>query len=84
MRVPFVSFLALSLAVLVGCSEFPDLSETIEPAARQAPYPALIPIDDLLGAETGADRPSDTTAELQARARALRARAARLRQLIGL
>ena len=83
MRAPFVPILALSLAGLAACSDFPDLSETIEPAARQAPYPALLPIDSLPGDDAATDSLDDTTAILQARARALRARAARLRQMAG-
>lgn len=82
MRAPVIPILFLSLTgltCLAGCSDFPDLDERIEPAARTAPYPALIPLDAVLGGGTEARITDTTGTDLEARASALRARAARLR-----
>lgn len=79
MRAPVIPILFLSLTCLAGCSDFPDLDERIEPAARTAPYPALIPLDAVLGGGTEAQITDTTGTDLEARASALRARAARLR-----
>lgn len=74
---------ALVLAALAGCADFPDLDDKVEPEARSAPFPALIPLDGLaLEAAPPAD-PEATAADLKARAIALRARAVRLRQDAG-
>ncbi|CUH65576.1 hypothetical protein TG4357_01945 [Thalassovita gelatinovora] len=66
---------------LTGCADFPDLNDQIEPAARQADFPALLPLDPILAANADSQITKDTDKSLQARARALRARANRLRQL---
>ncbi|WP_323784970.1 hypothetical protein [Thalassovita sp.] len=81
MRATTALFIALSLTGLTGCADFPDLDDRIEPAARQADFPALLPLEPILAANAQSAITEDTDAALQARAGALRARAARLRQL---
>ncbi|MBR9651625.1 hypothetical protein [Thalassovita aquimarina] len=83
MHAPLVPILMLSLTGLAGCAATPELNERIEPAARTAPYPALIPLDDVTGDGTEPRITDSTAAELQARARALRVKAAKLRELAG-
>lgn len=68
--------LALALA---GCTQFPELDETIPPSAAAAEFPALVPLVPLLAANAPviADR-VETTANLEARVAGLRARASAL------
>ena len=78
-RRPTLMF-AFALVLLAGaCSDFPELKAASRSATGPAPH--LVPIDGILAQ---ADALSDGTAEigtLQARAAALRARAARLRRM---
>lgn len=68
-------------ALLAGCADIPDLDDRLTPAAKAAPYPALVPVEPLL-AETEQARQidEDTAPDLQSRVASLRARAARLRR----
>ncbi|MFQ6549759.1 hypothetical protein AADZ90_017555 [Aestuariibius sp. 2305UL40-4] len=63
--------------ILAACTQFPELDARLDDASLTAPYPTLAPLDQLLAQadQTG----FDPTASLEARADALRARAARLR-----
>lgn len=74
-------FPALFLALALGaCTQFPELDDTIDPAAEAADYPRLIPLEPMLAeARAAPARNAETEAALEARAAALRARAARLR-----
>lgn len=74
-------FACLVLAALgAGCATFPDVEAAETPAARAAGYPALMPIDELL-AKAADERVSPAEVDaVQARAAALRARAADLRR----
>ncbi len=69
MRIVFALFL------LAACTPFPELTGTISDSARAAPYPVLTPLPTLPTA-TGEDAD-----QLAARAAALRARAAQIRQI---
>lgn len=74
---------ALGLAlVLAGCSA-PKLDTPISAAARQAPYPELVPLEGLQLHQQSSAITETTSGALLARAAALRARAARLRQIYG-
>ena len=68
--------------LMAGCARFPELDRTIEPQARQADYPALLPVDEL-AAISAAPAPAPGTAAApdppDARIARLKARAARLR-----
>lgn len=78
---PLISWTALATAAaLAGCTQFPELDETITPAAEAADYPELVPLGPLLDAVDAAqvDAPATET-ELTTRADALRARADQLR-----
>ncbi len=69
------SIIALALA-LSGCATFPDLDSTIDEAARNAPFPTLINIDQLRGT-VPSSQPEPLS--LDARLANLEARADRLR-----
>ncbi len=70
--------------LLAACGDpLPDLDAGLSPAARDAPFPELVPLGPLL-AQTDALLPRDAEAEgrsLEARAADLRRRANLLRQL---
>lgn len=73
-----VTAVMLTLA-LSACTQFPDLDRTTSAQTRRAPYPDLLPVEDLR-AQVASPRATDrTTKSLEARIAALRARAARLR-----
>lgn len=70
---------SLLTPLLAGCATFPALDAAPKPAATKAVYPALLPVDELL-ARVPPPPATDPAAELAARAAALKARAAALRQ----
>ncbi|QFT92164.1 hypothetical protein FIU86_04880 [Roseovarius sp. THAF9] len=76
----FIGLTALTLTLaLSGCTQFPELDNGTSLETRRAPYPDLLPVEDLR-ARVAAPRASEqTTRMLEARVAALRARAARLR-----
>lgn len=71
--------LALTAALLAGCTGFPRLDGTISAHARRADYPRLAPIDQLIAGADDQQITDVTIGGLQARIAGLRARAARLR-----
>lgn len=76
----FIGLAALTLTLaLSACTQFPELDDATSRETRRAPYPDLLPVEDLR-ARVAAPRTSEqTTRTLEARVAALRARAARLR-----
>ncbi|MEM1387715.1 MAG: hypothetical protein AAGG54_08905 [Pseudomonadota bacterium] len=64
---------------LAGCADFPDLGKSISPEARRAEFPQLVPIEPLLERRNAARTTGLEADRLEARAAALRARAALLR-----
>ncbi|MBA85399.1 hypothetical protein ACSSNL_02615 [Thalassobius sp. S69A] len=80
-----VLFLLLTplFPLCAGCAQLPDLDDHVTPAARQAPYPALVPLEPLLAGATETAISENTDPQLRARAAALRARAQRMRQAAG-
>lgn len=70
--------LFLSFGLLAACTEFPALDGKVSAAARAAPYPKLLPIDDLLTRPTPPRLSETDVTALAARAARLRRRAAAL------
>lgn len=70
--------LCLSAILLAGCTQFPQLDDTIPPEAEAAGYPELVPIELLLS-DIPPPPPDQAADRLEARADALRRRAAQLR-----
>ena len=65
--------------ILAGCaSGLPEIDGTISPAARNAPYPDLEPLDQLLARANAQSSIEDDTDALAARVANLKARAAAL------
>ncbi|MGH1355588.1 MAG: hypothetical protein ACRBBS_10980 [Thalassovita sp.] len=73
----FPSLMVLALAA--GCAPLPDLDSQVTPAAKAAPYPALVPLEPLLEGAADSQTTATTAASQNARAAALRARAAQMR-----
>ncbi len=70
---------AITATMLAGCSNFPELDAAITPAARQAGYPSLMPLDQLVAGAEEVQITEETIATLQGRVSGLKGRAARLR-----
>jgi len=70
---------AITAAVLSGCSEFPELDAAITPTARQAGYPSLVPIAQLVAGAEQVQITEESTTALHGRVSGLKGRAARLR-----
>lgn len=70
----------LCLIGLCGCASFPVLDDRLDAAARDAPYPTLLPLDPLIaqanaapaGASPGNASMNDRIANLSRRAESLR------------
>ena len=71
--------LALSAALLAGCSDFPELDNAVSPTARKAGYPVLLPIDQLIAGAQEVQITEETILTLQSRIARLNARASSLR-----
>lgn len=64
----------MALPLLAACAQFPELDETQTPGVATAPYPRLLPLEQLLdGPAPTAD--ASMIAGVQGRAEALRGRA---------
>ena len=70
---------ALSAAALSGCSQFPELEEVEDSAARNAPYPDLVPIESIKATVPDAQTTPETAPDLETRVDSLKARAGRLK-----
>ena len=66
--------------ILANCAQVPELDDHVTPAAKSAPFPALVPLSPLLNDTTDTRITQHTDPALRARAAALRARAQRMRQ----
>ncbi len=64
----------LGALALAACADFPDLDGTITGQVRRAPFPELVPIEEILAAA-----PRNGQGAAEAAARSLAGRAARLR-----
>ena len=69
---------AFLCAALAGCGSIPGLKRSASTGPARADWPVLLPTDDIL--QPGVPPTPDPTEELEARAAALKARAAALAQ----
>jgi hypothetical protein len=67
------------LLAIPACTEFPELDAKVDAAARTAPYPDLIPVEEIRARVAAPQIETSTSSDVNARAARLRARAARLR-----
>ena len=64
---------------LAACSAFPERQEDADLAAREAPYPQLVPVETLRTQVPQTDITTESQATLEARITRLRNRATRLK-----
>ncbi len=82
----------LRLAVLLGtfsaisaCTNPPDLDDSVDPTLEQANYPALVPVEQILGrSPLDPETDQQTAQRLEGRAASLQSRARRLQQTSGI
>ena len=67
------------LLAIPACTEFPELDAKVDAAARAAPYPNLIPVEDIRASVAEQQITPSTSSDVNARAARLKARAARMR-----
>lgn len=80
MRLPSaLAFCCLALGGLAGCDDPYPLSADLTEADRRAPYPVLLPVEQVRAQVPPPRTTERTQPELEARAARLRARAAGLR-----
>ncbi len=70
----------LFAVVLSGCVAFPQLDHAISPAARQADYPKLVPMDQITTVAAQSRIEPGAFVSLQTRVSRLKVRAAALRR----
>lgn len=70
--------LCLGLMGLAGCGGPPDFEGRISPAARAAPYPALVPTDPIVAAHGGPVDAAPLTTSLEARVSGLERKAGQI------
>ena len=78
MRRAYLSLPAALLMALTACTQFPELDAVATPGVENAPYPRLVPIDDLIADPAPPRATKEDIAQVQARADGLQARAARV------
>lgn len=69
----------LAAVVVAGCGQLPDLDSTISDSAARAPYPELVPIEQLRAGMVDERITPRTAEEVETRADGLRRRADGLR-----
>ncbi len=71
--------LAFTFAALLGaCSDFPQLDDAVSSAAKNAPYPSLIPMDQALANAQDVQITDQTISTLNGRVNGLKRRATRV------
>ncbi len=66
------------LFAIPACIEYPELDAKVDAAARAAPYPDLIPVEEIRASVAAPQIEPTTSSDVNARAARLKARAARL------
>lgn len=79
MRPYRASALIALLGGLSACTQFPELDAAQTPGVSTAPYPKLLPLDDLIGGVMP-EVSAETITRVEGRVGALQARADRLRR----
>ena len=73
--------LAFTFAALLGaCSDFPQLDDAVSPAAKTAPYPSLVPMDQALANAQDVQITDETISTLNGRMNGLKRRATRAKR----
>ena len=69
---------ALTATLMAACSDFPQLDESVTPTARNAEYPRLMPIDQIISGAKDVQITEATISTLNGHIARLRGRASRL------
>ncbi|AXX98347.1 hypothetical protein [Profundibacter amoris] len=73
--------LAFTFVALLGaCSDFPQLDDAVSPAAKIAPYPSLIPIDQALTNAQDVQITDESVSTLKGRMNGLKNRTTRAKR----
>ena len=75
-----LALLGLLALPLAGCTTFPQVNASVDPARRNAPYPDLVPISTLTARMTDTNITPDMQPDLHRRAERLKRRAAALKR----
>ena len=75
-----LSFAFTIVALLGACSDFPQLDDAVSPAAKNAPYPSLIPMDQALANAQDVQITDETVSTLNGRLNGLKNRATRAKR----
>lgn len=77
-RTTTLAFATAALSTMTGCTDIPQLEQSVSARAQAAPYPTLISLEGIIASLTD-DEVSKTAADnLAAQSSSLRAKAARL------
>ena len=79
MRIRLSLLICLLTLVTAACTQLPLLDAAVSPEARNAPYPDLIPIEQIQGNVPTQLITTDTAPDIENRIVSLKARAARIR-----
>lgn len=71
----------LGAGLLAGCAQFPELDAAATPGVADAPYPQLVPLEDLLTAPETVRAVPEAVPEVTSRVDGLRSRADRLKSV---
>lgn len=75
--------LICTILFLPACTQFPELDARLPDDTRDASYPTLLPVDEILaGRRLPAKRGTELTETIEARVSALKTRANRLRRSV--
>ncbi|WP_457648228.1 hypothetical protein [Profundibacter sp.] len=75
-----LSFAFTVVALLGACSDFPQLDDAVSPAAKNEPYPSLIPMDQALANAQDVQITDETVSTLNGRLNGLKNRATRAKR----
>ncbi len=67
------------LTIIIACTQFPQLDDAVSTDARDAPYPDLVPVENIQNQVPETQVEPTTVEEVEARAARLKERAQQLR-----
>lgn len=77
-RTTTLAFAIAALSNVAGCTDIPQLEQSVSERAQAAPYPTLISLDSIIASITNDEAGKTAAANVTTRSSALRAKAARL------
>jgi len=77
-RTTTLAFATAALSMIAGCTDIPQLEQSVSARAQAAPYPALISLESIIASATNDEAGKAAADYLATRSSSLRAKAARL------